>query len=57
MKRATIEQMDNGYLLTLESEKMEKPQKWVENNLRKICIHLNYFFTDSTEGFRVRKKD
>jgi len=46
--------MDNGYLMTLESEKLDKPQKWVETKLRRIIIQLNLFFTDGTEGFRVR---
>lgn len=54
MKKVTIEQMDNGYLMTLESEKLDKPQKWVETKLRRIIIQLNLFFTDGTEGFRVR---
>jgi len=54
VKKVTIEQMDNGYLMTLESEKLDKPQKWVETKLRRIIIQLNLFFTDGTEGFRVR---
>jgi len=56
MKRVIIEQMDNGYLMTLESDKLEKPQKWVETKLRRIIVQLNLFFTDGTEGFRVRAR-
>lgn len=54
MKKALIEQMDNGYLLTLESDNLDKPQRWVENSLKKICVHLSVFFTDGKEVFRVR---
>lgn len=46
MKKVTIEQMDNGYLLTVESDKLDKPQRWVENKLKKIFMHISFFFMD-----------
>ena len=55
MKKATIEKMDNGYLLTLESDTMEKPTKWVENKLRKINAHLDFFFMDNPGAFKEGK--
>lgn len=55
MKRAIIEQMDNGYLLTIESESMERPKKWVENKLRKIITHLSFFFLDGKEALKEGK--
>lgn len=55
MKKATIEQMDNGYLLTLESEKEDMPKKWVENKLRRIFTHLEFFFLDGRGAFKEGK--
>ena len=55
MKKATIEKMDNGYLLTLESEKMEMPTKWVENKLKKIFTHLEFFFLDGKGALKLEK--
>ena len=52
MKKATIEKMDNGYLLTIESDTMEKPTKWVENKLKKIFTHLEFFFLDGKGAVR-----
>lgn len=55
MKKAIIEQMDNGYLLTLESDTMPKPQKWVENKLRRIQTHLSFFFLENKEVLKEHK--
>uniref|UniRef100_A0A6M3IVA0 Uncharacterized protein n=1 Tax=viral metagenome TaxID=1070528 RepID=A0A6M3IVA0_9ZZZZ len=52
MKKASIEKMDNGYLLTIESDSMEKPQRWVENKLKKIFTHLAFFFLDGKSALR-----
>jgi len=55
MKKASIEQMDNGYLLTIESDKFEKPQRWVENNLKKIFSHMSFFFMDGKAALKERQ--
>ncbi len=55
MKRVIIEQMDNGYLLTIESDKQDKPQRWVENKLRKIFTHVEFFFLDGPKILKEPK--
>ena len=55
MKKAMIEQMDNGYLLTLESDSMDKPKKWVENKLRRIFTQLEFFFLDGKGALKIEK--
>jgi hypothetical protein len=52
MKKASIEKMDNGYLLTIESDTMDKPQRWVENRLKKIFVHLSFFFLDGKDALK-----
>lgn len=56
MKKATIEQMDNGYLLIFEGEKVSR---LVENKLRKALQHITTFMLleDEVKNVLAKKEE